>query len=602
MLRIEPIRLEAEVDGMVHRVAVDGLPAVVELGPLEVSAVSRSGATVTWRVANRTERPAAVRTVSLVYTVIGTDGPLVLLRHGYQSWSPTDAATFGIDSDPSLLADFEFVQAVYHADPRRASDGELRAEWVTVLRDSADGTSVLVGFDGGATHDGTLRLRRSDVASPGRTGTGDADAELSAEAFLGGAVLGGGEERALHGIVVDDDREVPAEIRLARWAAEVGRVGDARVHRPYQVGWCSWYQYFGGVTEDAMRANLARTGEWPFEVFQLDDGYQAAIGDWTSVNDSFPAGLAALAADIAAAGLVPGLWLAPFLVAPSSECHRRHPDWVAGTGSPTGGGSPLEPLRAWWNPEWGDGADGFLFGLDTTNPEVLDHLRSLAADLVAMGFCYLKLDFTFSPSVPGRYLDPTKTPAERVRAGYEAIRQGAGEDTFVLGCGVPLANVVGLVDANRIGQDVAPLWALDPAEEIVAGYLDVQPSTRAAWTSTAARAFMHRRLWLNDPDCLMLRTTDTRLPPEAAETWARAVGVSGGLALVSDDLVLLGSDAKRQLAETITIGVRSDQAAARDRGPVSPGLVESAVPTRLESAGYLLTVDPDTGTSTLEGP
>ena len=36
-------------------------------------------------------------------------------------------------------------------------------------------------------------------------------------------------------------------------------------------------------------------------------------------------------------------------------------------------------------------------------------------------------------------------------------------------------------------------------------------STRNAWQSTLARSFMHRRLWLNDPDCLMLRTDETEL-------------------------------------------------------------------------------------------
>jgi hypothetical protein len=31
---------------------------------------------------------------------------------------------------------------------------------------------------------------------------------------------------------------------------------------------------------------------------------------------------------------------------------------------------------------------------------------------------------------------------------------------------------------------------------------------------------MHRRLWLNDPDCIMLRTAGTGLTPQEARTWA----------------------------------------------------------------------------------
>ena len=60
--------------------------------------------------------------------------------------------------------------------------------------------------------------------------------------------------------------------------------------------------------------------------------------------------------------------------------------------------------------------------LDTTNPAVLDHLEQLARALVDMGWHYLKLDFTFAPSLAATdWHDPAQTPAERVRAG---LRRG----------------------------------------------------------------------------------------------------------------------------------------------------------------------------------
>ena len=80
--------------------------------------------------------------------------------------------------------------------------------------------------------------------------------------------------------------------------------------------------------------------------------------------------------------------------------------------------------------------------------------EALLERLVAMGFDYLKLDFTFAPAVDGRWHDPTRTPAERFRAGYAAIRRGAGDGTFVLCCGVPLPTVEGLVDGCRIEIDL----------------------------------------------------------------------------------------------------------------------------------------------------
>jgi alpha-galactosidase len=77
-----------------------------------------------------------------------------------------------------------------------------------------------------------------------------------------------------------------------------------------------------------------------------------------------------------------------------------------------------------------------------------------------------------------------------------------------------------------------------------------------------ARQFMHRRLWLNDPDCLMLRTTETELSPRQVQAWARAVGESGGMALVSDDLSLLGPESRQLLDEVIEAGRAADAAAA----------------------------------------
>jgi len=109
---------------------------------------------------------------------------------------------------------------------------------------------------------------------------------------------------------------------LGAWATAVGALEAARVAAPYQVGWCSWYHYFHDVTESAVRDNLARASDWPFDVFQIDDGYQAHIGDWLNTAASFPSGLAAIADAIAAEGCRPGLWLAPFLAHPDARSRR----------------------------------------------------------------------------------------------------------------------------------------------------------------------------------------------------------------------------------------------------------------------------------------
>ena len=222
----------------------------------------------------------------------------------------------------------------------------------------------------------------------------------------------------------------------------MGRSGGARTSaRHTRSGWCSWYHYFDAVTEAAFRENLARADDWPFDVFQLDDGFQAAIGDWLDTNDTLPVRpRRAGRRHRAAAGRRPGLWLAPFLAAPDSRVATQHPDWLTRRREPDGA---TAPMYVWWNPAWGGGHDGFMYGLDTTRPEVLAHLEETARRVVEMGFEYLKFDFTFAPSVDGVWADATRTPAQRVRAGFEALRRGAGDDAFILGCGAPLSHVVG---------------------------------------------------------------------------------------------------------------------------------------------------------------
>jgi alpha-galactosidase len=531
-----------------------------------------------WWVARDDARVEPLRSVRLVFRVVDISGRLRMLRHGYQSWSPSDVVVFGEARDRSFApGSVELIRAINQADQRVAEIAdELRSEWVTVLVDDTN-EPALVGFDGGNLHDGTLRLR-----------TGPTGVELCCEAFMGDAVLAEGERRELHQVLIAHGQS--ADRLLAAWADVVGSRGNARVSASHQVGWCSWYHYFHDVTQDDITANLERADDWPFDVFQVDDGFQSAIGDWLTTNEKFPMGLEPLASSIALRGRRPGLWLAPFLCAPDSTIAREHPDWLAR-------GFDGEPLLNMFNPPWGGGRDGLMYGLDTTLSEVQEHLRSLAAAVVAMGYTYLKLDFTFSPSFDGVWSDRSLTPAQRVRAGFEAIRAGAGDDTFLLGCGVPLAHSVGIVDGNRIGADVAPAWSLSSDVPMLSGYSGTQPATRHAWAATATRSFMHRRLWLNDPDCVMLRSQQTALSADAARTWARAVGVSGGMVLVSDDLALLDESARVLLDESIELSRCADHAAGFGEVAIAPDLLDGVEPTRLLSAAGELRVQMDDGSS-----
>jgi alpha-galactosidase len=113
---------------------------------------------------------------------------------------------------------------------------------------------------------------------------------------------------------------------------------------------------------------------------------------------------------------------------------------------------------------------------------------------------------------------------------------------------------------------------------------------------------MHRRLWLNDPDCLMLRHDATDLTADATAAWAHAVAASGGMAIVSDDLALLGDDAKTLLDEVIAVGQDVDDRSADHEPPACPDLLDARPPTRLSCNGVELVGDPAAATAELTRP
>jgi alpha-galactosidase len=147
------------------------------------------------------------------------------------------------------------------------------------------------------------------------------------------------------------------------------------------------------------------------------------------------------------------------------------------------------------------------------------------------GYELFKVDFIFAGGLAGRRHNPQMTRAQAMRKGLEIIRQVIGEDAFLLGCGAPLGPSIGLVDAMRIGPDVAvhwhPFW----------GDLSF-PAAKNALRNVVTRYFMHGALWLNDPDCLLVRTRDdeSNLVLNEMRTMASIIGLCGGMVLSSDNL------------------------------------------------------------------
>jgi len=466
------------------------------------------------------------------------DAPARFFKHGYQSWSASHPIAVGTYTH--RRDDLSRIARVNHqSEVNRSQDAPKGAtsEQFTIVESESSRERFIAGFIDAAHQLTTITIRTPN--------------QVMARALLDDAMLQAGEDRAIEPLAFWRSDESAAQM-ASRFAELLGTTMRARTRAPYQRGWCSWYHYFHAITEDAMRSNLNALkdlrSEFPIEVVQLDDGYQATLGDWDRTNQKFPSGLKKLASDIREAGFTAGLWTAPFFAARDSQLMREHSDWFI-EHRETG-----EPLRAGYNPNWTTSDDKYAYALDPSHPEFVAHLERLFRKIVEdFGYDYLKLDFLYAAAAEGKRHDPTMTRAETLRRGLDAIRRGAGERTFILGCGCPLGAAVGVVDGMRIGPDVAPYWG---ATAGAAG----EPGTALAIEAILARSFMHRRWWVNDPDCLMLRAKETELSGSEREALAWTIAASGGMLLISDDMRLLDEESARLFQEVTRIGAEVDAA------------------------------------------
>ncbi len=315
------------------------------------------------------------------------------------------------------------------------------------------------------------------------------------------------------------------EDRLDEYARLVKRENRVCINSWNPVGWCSWYQYFGKLSWADVLANLEIAEKnrkaFPFDVFQVDDGYETEIGDWLSAKRGYP-DLPGLAQAIHGRGFRAGIWTAPTSAAGTSALFSHHPKWMV-----SAEGKPKISYRGWKRP---------VYALDTTRYEVKEWLSSTFRALRRAGFEYFKIDFLFSAAMPGgRWKNVT--PIQAYREGLEVVRKAAGTG-FILGCGAPLLPSIGLVDGMRIGEDTAPYWRSKPS-----GFQG--PNAYFALKNALLRQFMHRRFWLNDPDCVLLRDREIELTQNERELYALAAGALDNMLVMSDNLALVGESGRR---------------------------------------------------------
>ncbi|MBR2706869.1 MAG: alpha-galactosidase [Mogibacterium sp.] len=288
------------------------------------------------------------------------------------------------------------------------------------------------------------------------------------------------------------------------------------------AGYGSWYNRFTKITDETITADLegcAKVLE-PGDLFQIDDGWQVAVGDWTAHPVKFPRGMRASVDDIHEKGFKAGLWLAPFGAQADSQLVRDHPDWLLKhDGKPWYAGS-----------NWG----GF-YSLDMDIPEVRDHLRGVFdAIFNDWGFDLVKLDFLYAAAPwmtkSGPFFGESR--GARMCRAMDYLREWCGNG-MILGCGVPLMPAFGKVEYCRIGPDASLEW---DGTFIQRNASLEYPSTKNAILDTFYRRGLDGRAFLNDPDVFFLRKDNIKLTEEQKDMHARVLAQYGSFFLTSDNM------------------------------------------------------------------
>ncbi len=464
---------------------------------------------------------------------------LAFFSNGWQSWSRSGSYN---TNDRYLQTHLGFLRAplVKNAQtPHSRRPGLFASDMYGVLGDRKSRNGLLFGFLSQLHHFGSLE-----------TWLGGSTPALRLWANGDGAQLNPGERidtdwACMQYLHLDNPDPLAPYLDAVAREHNLNQSDGWRAASP--SGWCSWYQfsgedYIGRLTADDIKDNLnalhKMRDQLPLEIIQIDDGFETQVGDWYSFNQGFEDGLIPLANEIRQMDFTPGLWLAPFILHPKSKLSTLHPDWLLRNRY----GRPVNAGFLW---------NSFAQALDLTHPNALSYVHDVIQSAThEWGFPYLKLDFLYAAALPGRYRDPTKTRAQVLRSGLEEVRMAAGDDAFLLGCGCPIGPAIGIVDSMRIGADTARRWwpSFRGFESILKEEVSF-PSAYNAVHNALSRSDLHKRWWINDPDCLLLRP-ETQLTQAEVETIASVVSLTGGSLMLSDHIPNLPPERLR-IAESL---------------------------------------------------
>ena len=281
------------------------------------------------------------------------------------------------------------------------------------------------------------------------------------------------------------------------------------------IGYTSWYNYYQNINEEIILRDLEGLDN-RFNLFQIDDGYEAFVGDWLNIDkNKFPNGFNDIVNKIHNKGFKAGIWLAPFVAEEKSDLYQNHKNLFKKDSH----GNFIKCGGNW---------SGFYL-LDIDNKDTLDYIRKCLEYYMNMGFDFFKLDFLYAVSLP-RYYDKTKAMA--TDNAYKFLREVL-KDKLILGCGaIPFSSYT-YFDYLRVGPDVSlqfdDVWFMRLAHR-------ERISTKVTLQNTIYRSIFNNHLFLNDPDVFLLRSDNIKLSYKQKESLLIINALFGSVLMTSDNL------------------------------------------------------------------
>ncbi len=321
--------------------------------------------------------------------------------------------------------------------------------------------------------------------------------------------------------------------QMVTYGEAIHKLHHARIPDDTPMGWWSWTAYYGNINEGETLVNAdwqaAHLKSFGYNFLQVDEGYQYARGEYITPNATqYPNGMRALGHHVVGDGLVFGVWTSPFQVTSRAWVYEHHKDWLVHNAK----GEPIHTQLLWRQ------KSDLIYVLDTTSPAAQEYLRQTYRALVReWGVRFIKLDFMDSTAIEGVMYRPHTTALEALRIGLQAIRDAVGEDVILDKDGSPMLTPVGLVDTGRISADTAHSFE----------------GTKTAAPGIAARFFMHRNYFIDDPDAFNTvaetfadhTRASSDYPLNLAQASIALSAVSGGMYEIGDDMVVMGAQKDR---------------------------------------------------------